>query len=236
VLECRLLLASPTANNDTNSVTHDTTLNAQNGVLLNDSDPDFDTLTATLVSGVSHGTLTLYVNGTFVYTPSYHYAGADSFTYKAFDGSSYSNVATVTINVTNSAPVGNSDSYTVYKDVFNTSTEGAAKVLANDLDQNGDPLTAILVSGVSHGTLTLNSDGSFSYTPTAGYYGTDSFVYKASDGIAQSANTTVTLTVTSPFSAQVNANDQPVAGLEDQGAFAASQLTGATKPVIGQLH
>ena len=58
----------------------------------------------------------------------------------------------------------------------------AAGVLGNDADPDGDPLTAVLVSGPSHGTLTLNANGSFTYTPNANFNGTDSFTYRASDG------------------------------------------------------
>jgi len=48
-------------------------------------------------------------------------------------------------------------------------------VLANDTDADGDPLTAVLVTSAMHGTLALNADGSFSYTPAAGFSGADSF-------------------------------------------------------------
>src|SRR5206468_3016917 len=85
-------------------------------------------------------------------------------------------------------------------------TVPAPGVLANDTDADSDALTAVLISGGSHGQLTLNANGSFSYTPTAGYAGPDSFVYRASDGITQSANATVGLTVIAA------ANQPPVAG------------------------
>jgi len=78
---------------------------------------------------------------------------------------------------------------------------------ANDFDIESDPLTAVLVSGPSHGSLTLNSNGHFTYTPTAGHVGSDSFVYKAYDGTGYSGNATVSLTVTTPFSAQTNGED-----------------------------
>ena len=68
-------------------------------------------------------------------------------------------------------------------------------MLANDTDADGSSLTAVLVSGASHGTLTLNADGSFSYTPTADYNGSDSFTYKVSDGAELSGAATVTITV-----------------------------------------
>src|SRR5436189_120020 len=64
-------------------------------------------------------------------------------------------------------------------------------------DVDGDPLTAILVDGPAHGTLSLNSDGSFSYTPALNYNGPDSFTYKANDGLTDSpTNATVSITVT----------------------------------------
>ena len=57
----------------------------------------------------------------------------------------------------------------------------APGVLGNDVDLDGDPLTATLVSGPAHGTLTFNPDGSFVYTPDANYSGPDSFTYTVSD-------------------------------------------------------
>src|SRR5207247_597176 len=71
----------------------------------------------------------------------------------------------------------------------------AQGVLANDSDVDGDVLTPVLVSGPSHGSLTLNADGSFTYTPSANYNGTDSFAYKANDGSLDSNVATVTITI-----------------------------------------
>jgi len=73
---------------------------------------------------------------------------------------------------------------------------GQETVLANDSDPDGDPLTAVLVTGPSNGTLTLNPDGTFSYRPNTGFTGTDSFTYKAHDGALDSNVATVTITVT----------------------------------------
>lgn len=74
----------------------------------------------------------------------------------------------------------------------------ATGVLANDMDINHDPLTAVFVSGVSNGSLALNADGSFTYTPTNGFTGTDSFVYKCFDGGLNSPNATVSINVVAP--------------------------------------
>src|SRR5262249_48979913 len=130
--------------------------------------------------------------------------GPDSFTYKANDGALDSNVATVslTVNPVNDAPTANSNSYTVAED--NVLTVAAPGVLANDTDIDGDHLTASLVSGPAHGVLSFNAAGSFPYTPSANYNGSDSFTYKANDGSLDSNVTTVTLTVTP-------VNDPPVA-------------------------
>lgn len=69
-------------------------------------------------------------------------------------------------------------------------------VLTNDHDPEGKPLTAVRVSGPTKGTLTLNANGTFTYRPNAGFIGTDSFTYRASDGLLQSNLATVTITVT----------------------------------------
>ncbi len=99
----------------------------------------------------------------------------------------------VTVAGTNSAPVAATDSYAT--DQGTTLTVAAPGVLANDMDADGDALTASLVSGPAHGQLTLDANGSFSYTPAAGYSGSDSFLYAASDGKAGSNTATVSIAV-----------------------------------------
>ena len=74
-------------------------------------------------------------------------------------------------------------------------TDLLSGVLANDSDPDGDPLAAILVTAPAHGAVALDPDGWFVYSPTAGYLGTDSFSYRATDGAAQSGVVTVQLTV-----------------------------------------
>src|SRR5213075_728002 len=139
------------------------------------------------VSGPRHGTLTLNSDGSLIYIPALNFNGVDSFTYQANDGLAQSGIATVIITVTpiNDAPVAaNDDSYTTPEDI--QLTVAAPGVLANDSDVDGDALTAILVTGPSHGTLTLNSDGSLVYMPALNFNGIDTFTYKATDGQAQS--------------------------------------------------
>ena len=196
---------APVAVDDGYSVAEDGTLTiAAAGVLANDTDVDGDPLSAVLVGGPSNGVLALNADGSFTYTPDPDFAGTDSFTYVANDGTVDSNVATVTITVTpvNDAPVAVDDGYSVAED--GTLTIAAAGVLANDTDIDGDLLSAVLVGGPSNGVLALNADGSFTYTPDPDFEGTDSFTYVANDGTVDSNVATVTITVTP-------VNDAPVA-------------------------
>lgn len=98
----------------------------------------------------------------------------------------------------NSAPTANDNgSYVLYKDQTLTRT-AAQGVLSDDLDVDNDSLTVSLVSDVSNGSLTLNADGSFTYTPTASYTGVDSFTYQVSDGTTLSTVATVNISVVDP--------------------------------------
>src|SRR5207248_1734970 len=101
----------------------------------------------------------------------------------------------------NDAPVAANDAYSTNEDT--ALNVAAAGVLANDSDVDGDALTAILVSSPAHGSVTLNANGSFTYTPAANYNGGDSFTYKANDGALNSNVATVSITVTA-------VNDAPV--------------------------
>ena len=161
---------------------------------------------ATLVASPAHGTLTFNTDGSFSYTPNLNFFGSDSFTYKANDGLAYSNVATVSLTITpvNDAPVAANDAYTTNEDAPLT-VEALAGPLGNDTDVEGDPLTVVLVDGPTHGTLSLNPDGGFTYTPAPNFNGSDSFNYKANDGSLDSNVATVTITIATP------GNQAPVA-------------------------
>src|SRR5262249_20280096 len=324
--------SAPVANADAYSVSEDATLTVgASGVLANDTDAQNDPLTAILVSGPSHGMLTLNANGSFTYTPASDYNGTDTFTYKATDGTFDSAAATVkitvnprndapslpagpgqtvledaaaqtvsgwatgitagpadeagqglefvvttdnpalfaagpavaadgtltftpaanangqatvtvvlrdnagtanggvdsspaqtfTISVTpvNDAPVATADAYQTAEDT--PVTVSAPGLLANDTDIDGDSLSAVLVSGPTKGTLTLNADGSFTYAPAANYNGTDSFTYKVNDGTATSNKITVDYTGTP-------VNDAPVAA---GGALQTAEDTAASGQV-----
>ena len=119
-------------------------------------------------------------------------SGTSTYTY-TFNNVTGAHGITGTFTKHNYAPVAVADSYTVNNNM--TSVISAPGVLANDTDANGDTLSAVQDVGVSHGSLTLNADGSFSYTPVSGYTGSDSFSYHANDGSLSSSSVSVTITV-----------------------------------------
>ena len=161
------------------------------------TDVDGDSLLYIYVggSGVSHGALSFLSNNVWRYTPNANYHGPDSFSFRVSDGTSGSLSAEVTINVisVNDPPVAVGNSYNTPR---GTAVEPAAPgVLGNDSDVDGDTLTAVLVTNVTGGTLTLNPNGSFRYVPRIGTTGADSFTYKAYDGQEYSNVVTVTINV-----------------------------------------
>ncbi|MDB5349719.1 MAG: repeat protein, partial [Planctomycetota bacterium] len=175
----------PVAIDDAFSLTQGMVLNVgvNQGVMANDSDADGDALTARVVSAPTHGTLQLHPDGSFVYTPAPGFHGADEFSYAANDGTVDGNTARVTLSVAavNTAPLGVDDHYAVnQRGVLALSR--IQGVLANDSDVDGDPITARLVSGPSHGSLQLSADGSFRYIPDPAFHGTDRFSYVPNDG------------------------------------------------------
>jgi len=171
------------------------------GVLSNDTDGDGDPLTASPLSPPANGTLLLDENGSFTYDPDPDFSGTDSFTYTVSDGNGGTDTATVTITVNplNDAPIAEPDAYEVAMNGdLNVKVPG---LKANDTDAENDPLSVVVVSGPSDGSLTVNDGAlpyplwSFRYTPGPGFFGEDTFTYKVNDGLADSAPATVTITV-----------------------------------------
>src|SRR5262249_9788997 len=141
-----------------------TVTNVEQGLLANDVDADGDSpLTARLDTAPAHGTVALNEDGTFTYTPDAGSTSPDSFTYRANDGLEDPEPARVKLG--NSAPVAANDPNYVAFGGQTLTVSGIQGVLANDTDGDGDPLTAVLETGPAHGTLDLNTDGSFRYTP-----------------------------------------------------------------------
>jgi autotransporter-associated beta strand protein/VCBS repeat-containing protein len=228
----------PIANPDTYTTTVKASIGvAAPGVLANDFDADGDLLTALLVSQAQYGFVILNGDGSFVYFPNFNLASPpafDTFTYQVFDGLNVSLAATVTINlIPDTAPVANPDSYSLAEDTV--LEVGPSGVLANDTDADGDPLTAILRTGPTHGTVFLRPDGSFAYVPFANYFGPDSFTYWAFDGLLLSNFTTVTLNVTSVADAPTAIN-HTYAVMENAPAHPNSLVVAAPGVFLGSTN
>lgn len=186
-------------------------------ITLTATDPESQPLTYAVLSGPSNGVLT----GTapnLTYTPTPNYFGPDSFTFQADDGTNLSNIATVSITVVNvnDAPVADPQSLSLLED-------GYLDIVLTGSDIDGNPLTYAVTSGPSNGAITGTAPN-IRYTPTANYFGSDSFTFTVNDGYVDSSPATVSLTI-------VNVNDAPVANPQsvtvNQDGYLAITLTGS---------
>ena len=159
-------------------------------------------MTAVKVTDPANGALTLNSNGSFTYIPSDNWNGTDTFTYKANDGNTDGNTATVsiTVNPINDAPVCNDVDLTTDED-----TEGSTEPDCTDVD--GDSLAYEISSDPDNGEASVESL-SLVYDPSDDFNGTDLFSYTAFDGLDYSYEANVNVTVTS-------VNDSPVIDIEE---------------------
>lgn len=203
-------------------------------VTTNDWDPDGDdlTVTTTTLTGPSNGTLTLSPNGSYTYTPNSGFNGEDSFTYVTCDNGAPSlcdtaevSIEVIPISTANEPPVAQDDAAQTQVDVPVT-----GNVLGNDDDPDGDNIILNLtpLSGPNNGSVTLLGDGTFTYTPDAGFEGTDVFTYSICDDVIPSLCDTAEVTIVVIPDYNGPDNDPPFAG--DDGA-----LTPQNVPVSGQL-
>lgn len=191
-------------------ITTDEDVAVGGNLLSNDFDPEGGAITAVAeTKATAHGNVVINADGTFTYTPVADYNGSDSFTYQVCDAYSTPgcNTATmvVTVQPTTDNPFALADNYLVDED--NVLTVPAVGVLINDGDVDGDVITASLVAGTSSGSIALNPDGSFTYTPAANFNGSDNFTYRTNDGVNNSSTVTVGITVNAVNDAPVAADD-----------------------------
>ncbi len=173
------------------------TVSAADGVLANDILPNrtTSTVSTTPVAAPLNGTLVLNADGSFEYTPT-GTAVSDSFTYLVTDsttGETAQGTVDITIGSSNTAPIAASQVFNVVAGSDFTAAAGA--LLENATDAEGDSLTAELGTQAANGTVTVNADGSFLYTPDAGFFGFDEFTFTVSDGTAESSAVTAELIV-----------------------------------------
>lgn len=191
-------------------------------VLTNDRDPEGGplTVTTTPVTPPSKGTVVLNANGTFVYTPNSGVTGQDVFCYEISDNAGLKSTACVTINIVpattveNNKPIAADDATETY-----LNTVVVIKVKANDVDPdptgtpNGTLGTPTKLTNPTNGTVVLNPDGTFAYTPSTGFIGKDTFTYSICDNGTPSLCDTATVTITvlpTPF-----AGNKPPVALDD---------------------
>ncbi len=159
-------------------------------VLSNDSDPEGDGLTIIDVSQPANGTVVN--NGdSLSYTPNPGFVGTDTFTYTIDDGHGGQTTATVTVEVTNQAPAAVDDG----PYILMTNAPHVLDVLANDTDPDGDAISIVSVDTTGLlGTVTINDDGTLTYTPPHGVYMLDEhFTYTITDAYGATSTATVSV-------------------------------------------
>ncbi|WP_343691685.1 Ig-like domain-containing protein, partial [Chitinophaga sp.] len=180
------------------------------------NDPDGDPITFDKGTDPTHGTVVVNPDGTYTYTPAPGYTGTDTFTVIVKDdkGNETSVPVTVTVTTPNKAPVvTGGETATTEQDHPVSGT-----ITANDPD--GDPITFDKGTDPTHGTVVVNPDGTYTYTPAPGYTGTDTFTVIVKDDKGNETSVPVTVTVTTPNKAPVvtggetatTEQDHPVSG------------------------
>ena len=243
------VLAAGHAEDDEYSVDEDVTLTTTpNGSVLLNDEPDASGVTAELATGPGHATsFTLDADGTFSYTPEPDFNGIDTFTYRtrdALDELSNVAIATITVDPVNDAPVALDapalacnpgsfgGSFPIPEDAgLFVLLPGNCAVHGTDVDV-GDTLAWELVDDASHGVATVDSDGFASYTPDADYntpegdWLSDSFTFRASDGVAFSDPATMRIWVAPINDAPSFTNGTALVEVdEDSGAYSATWAT-----------
>ena len=199
---------SPVANADSPGMLENDPAGVTFNVLTNDSDPEGDLLSFASYddSTIANGSLTSNCGGSFTYVPATHFAGTDTFSYTASDGNgnTAAAVATITVTAVPDPPAAADDSYVTPQSV--ALVQLAPGVLSNDSDSGGGALvvdTAPVVAP-ANGSLSLAADGSFTYTPTLGFTGSDTFTYRVTSvATGLSATGVVTITVSATFSSSL---------------------------------
>lgn len=190
------------------------------------TDANGDSLTyAAGTTTAGHGTVTISPNGNFTYTPSAGFTGIDSFSFTASDGVliSANTLETVHVGIANSLPVATPVT-------LSTPTNTALSGTLSASDANGDPLTFSAGSTVAtHGSVVINPNGTFTFTPTSGFTGSATFSFKANDGIGSSGDATVTINVgtgTNTAPVGISATVSTATGVAFNGTLSATDADG----------
>lgn len=208
------------------------TVTRAQGLVANDTDGDSAFVRVNSSFASSHGTVTAVnaYTGTFTYTPDPGFVGTDSFTYYPVDPEGNSgNLVTVTLHVTTPPPVAVADSYKTTQGTPLV-VDAAHGLMANDSDADSSfSISGVLTSGM-HGTFTANyATGAFTWTPTPGWTGTDTIIYRLADPDGNtSAWTNVVLKAVAP-----GVNEAPDAGADGYQVRQGSTLGVAAPGLLG---
>ncbi|WP_128755762.1 Ig-like domain-containing protein, partial [Leeuwenhoekiella palythoae] len=241
--------AVPVANDDTAITEAGTPV--YGNVLVNDFDPDGDTITVTSNTQPTNGSVTVNPDGTYTYTPEPGFVGEDSFEYTVCDDADPSLCATGTVTIevvadTDNTTVANDDAFFGY-----IGEEITGNVLTNDSDPEGDAISVISNTQPANGSVTVGADGSLSYTPNPDFSGADQFTYTIEDANGAQDTATVYISVDpsenggntilaindindtfegQPVSGDVGTNDENPDGPADSEVY-----TVLTQPASGSL-
>jgi uncharacterized repeat protein (TIGR01451 family) len=171
------LCASPTVDAINDSFTTNINTPVMGNALTNDVPATGLTVKTSSLGTPLHGSISMSSTGAFTYTPSTSYVGKDSVQYEACNATNVCDKAYIVINITGPAPVANRD---VFSTNINTATTG--NLLANDTPNGGLTIKISPFPTPLHGSLTLSTNGNFTYTPATGYVGKDSIQYEACNG------------------------------------------------------
>ncbi|MBK8386168.1 MAG: tandem-95 repeat protein [Candidatus Accumulibacter sp.] len=182
----------PVAVDDTFLTDEDSALTGQT-LAPNDTPSGDGGNTWALATGPSHGSVVVNADGSFTYTPDADYHGPDSFTYTLTDADGDVSTATalLTVNPIDDLPVAVDDTFLTDEDSALT----GQTLAPNDTPSGDGGNTWALATGPSHGSVVVNADGSFTYTPDADYHGPDSFTYTLTDADGDVSTATALLTV-----------------------------------------
>ncbi len=225
----------PDANNDTTLTNEDTTLLIEPSTLLsNDTDEDGDTLTITSVEATenTHGTVSINDEGKVVFTPESNYNGETSFNYTISDGNGGTSSAVVTVSVID---INDAPTLTV-ESTKSVNEDGTTSITYSASDIDG---TATVTATALHGTVTVNNDGTITYTPDANYNGADTITVTATDDDGSVVTQTSSITVN-------DINDAPTLTVESTKSvnedgttsitYSASDIDGTATVTATALH
>ncbi|PKQ62751.1 hypothetical protein BZG02_11115 [Labilibaculum filiforme] len=192
----------PIANDDFDTINEDET--SSGDLLSNDEDLINPPVVVISNTNPANGTVVVNADGTYIYTPNPDFNGIDTFTYTIEDADGDQDTATVsiTVNPVNDTPIAVNDTNTVDED-----TPVSANVLDNDTNLGDGPVTVVSNTDPANGTVVVNADGTYTYTPDEGFFGTDTFEYTLEDADGEQSTATITITVNS-------VNDVPL-GVDD---------------------